>query len=29
VTWKLLQHVAGILLTEQNRRAAQAKGAPP
>jgi CRP-like cAMP-binding protein len=29
VTWKLLQHVAGILLTEQSRRAAQAKGAPP
>ena len=29
VTWKLLQHVAGILLTEQNRRAAQAKDAPP
>jgi CRP-like cAMP-binding protein len=28
VTWKLLQHVAGILLAEQDRRVAQAKGAP-
>jgi CRP-like cAMP-binding protein len=28
VTWKLLQHVAGILLAEQSRRAAQAKAAP-
>jgi CRP/FNR family transcriptional regulator, cyclic AMP receptor protein len=27
VTWKLLQHVAGILLTQQNRHAAQAEGA--
>jgi CRP-like cAMP-binding protein len=27
VTWKLLQHVAGILLTEQSRHAAQAESA--
>jgi CRP/FNR family transcriptional regulator, cyclic AMP receptor protein len=27
VTWKLLQHVAGILLTEQRRHAAQAESA--
>jgi CRP-like cAMP-binding protein len=29
VTWKLLQHVAGILLKEQSRHAAEAKSAPP
>jgi CRP-like cAMP-binding protein len=29
VTWKLLQHVVGILLAEQRRHAAQAEGAPP
>jgi CRP-like cAMP-binding protein len=29
VTWKLLQHVAGILLNEQSRHAAQAESAPP
>ena len=29
VTWKLLQHVAGILLKEQSRHAAQAGSAPP
>ena len=28
VTWKLLQHVAGILLEEQSRHAAQAESAP-
>ena len=28
VTWKLLQHVARILLEEQSRRAAQAESAP-
>jgi CRP-like cAMP-binding protein len=28
VTWKLLQHVAGILLAEQSRRAGQAESAP-
>ena len=29
VTWKLLQHVAGMLLTEQDRHASHAEGAPP
>lgn len=29
VTWKLLQHVAEILLTEQSRHAAPAESAPP
>ena len=29
VTWKLLQHVAGLLLTEESRHAAQAESAPP
>ncbi len=29
VTWKLLQHVAGIVLAEQSRDAAQAQSAPP
>ena len=29
VTWKLLQHVAGILLEEQSRHAAQAETVPP
>ena len=29
VTWKLLQHVAALLLQEQGRRAAQAESAPP
>ena len=29
VMWKLLQHVAGILLKEQSRHAAQAEGASP
>jgi CRP/FNR family cyclic AMP-dependent transcriptional regulator len=29
VTWKLLQHVAGILLKEQGRHAQQAKSSPP
>jgi CRP-like cAMP-binding protein len=28
VTWKLLQHVAGILLEQQSRHAAQAESAP-
>jgi CRP/FNR family transcriptional regulator, cyclic AMP receptor protein len=28
VTWKLLQHVAGILLEEQSRHTAQAESAP-
>ena len=28
VTWKLLQHVAGILLEEQSRHAAQTESAP-
>ena len=28
VTWKLLQHLAGILLTEQSRHAAEAESAP-
>ena len=29
VMWKLLQHVAGILLNEQSRHPAQAESAPP
>ena len=29
VTWKLLQHVAGLLLMEQDRHAPHAEGAPP
>jgi len=29
VTWKLLQHVAAILLKEQSRHGAQAETAPP
>ena len=29
VMWKLLQHVAGILLNEQSRHPAQAASAPP
>jgi CRP-like cAMP-binding protein len=29
VIWKLLQHVAGILLKEQSRHAAKAEDAPP
>jgi CRP-like cAMP-binding protein len=29
VMWKLLQHVAGLLLTEQTRHAAQAESAAP
>ena len=28
VTWKLLQHVAGLLLEQQSRHAAQAESAP-
>jgi CRP/FNR family transcriptional regulator, cyclic AMP receptor protein len=29
VTWKLLQHVAGMLLRERSRHAAHAESAPP
>jgi CPA1 family monovalent cation:H+ antiporter len=29
VTWKLLQHVGGLLLDEQSRHAAPAESAPP
>ena len=29
VTWKLLQHVAGLLLKEQSRHPARAETAPP
>ena len=29
VTWKLLQHVAGLLVAEQSRRAARAEGSRP